>query len=96
MMDVKIKTDWLKALRSGEYEKTTSYLRRDGGFCCLGVLCAIQGETFEGRSQSSLATSKVPEKYAAGLSRDEQEVLAHLNDEGKSFAEIADVIERDY
>lgn len=35
--------DWVKALRSGNYEQGQEYLCRDGKFCCLGVLCEIQG-----------------------------------------------------
>jgi hypothetical protein len=31
------------ALESGEYEQTTSVLRRDTAFCCLGVACDISG-----------------------------------------------------
>lgn len=30
-------TDWLDALRSGEYEQTTHFIRRDSGYCCMGV-----------------------------------------------------------
>lgn len=44
-MNANIKKIWLKALRSGEYEQTTTRLcrpRSDGvGFCCLGVLCDL-------------------------------------------------------
>lgn len=32
---------WVKALRSGEYEQTRSWLRDDDGFCCLGVACDV-------------------------------------------------------
>lgn len=38
---------WLKALRSGKYTRTSSYLRRVNsenkptGYCCLGVLCDV-------------------------------------------------------
>jgi hypothetical protein len=37
-MNPEIKQQWLKALRSGEYEQDTSSLRTTCGFCCLGVL----------------------------------------------------------
>lgn len=45
-MNPDVKDMWLKALRSGEYEQTTGYLREakpDGkeGYCCLGVLCEL-------------------------------------------------------
>lgn len=32
---------WIEALRSGEYRQGRSALCRDGGYCCLGVACAI-------------------------------------------------------
>ena len=35
---------WLDALESGEYEQTKEVLRRDEGFCCLGVACDIYHE----------------------------------------------------
>ena len=32
---------WVKALRSGDYQQTRHALRRDNGFCCLGVACDL-------------------------------------------------------
>jgi len=32
---------WVSALRSGEYAQTKQFLRKGGGFCCLGVLCDL-------------------------------------------------------
>lgn len=40
-MNPEIKTEWLAALRSGEYKQETGILRARGGFCCLGVLCDL-------------------------------------------------------
>jgi hypothetical protein len=40
-MNPEVRTLWLKALRSGEYKQTQSWLEKDGGFCCLGVLCKL-------------------------------------------------------
>lgn len=36
-----IKKRWLEALNSGEYNQTTGRLKRESGFCCLGVLCDL-------------------------------------------------------
>lgn len=36
-----IKRRLLEALRSGDYPQTTHALRKDDGFCCLGVLCEL-------------------------------------------------------
>ena len=44
-MNKKIKTKWVKALRSGQYDQTQGYLceisKKGDSFCCLGVLCDI-------------------------------------------------------
>lgn len=44
-MDSEIKLRWITALRSGNYPQAKFHLNTtvnpDGGFCCLGVLCAI-------------------------------------------------------
>jgi hypothetical protein len=39
MMNPAIKAQWLRDLRSGEYPQGKGRLRKDGKFCCLGVLC---------------------------------------------------------
>lgn len=40
-MNKRIKKMWIKALRSGEYKQGKGYLRQDGEYCCLGVLCDL-------------------------------------------------------
>lgn len=45
-MKTEIKTQWLTALRSGEYEQGQERLHRNYGdgrneYCCLGVLCEL-------------------------------------------------------
>lgn len=36
------KDKWVAALRSGEYKQGIGHLQtKDGGFCCLGVLCDV-------------------------------------------------------
>lgn len=50
-MDKKLKAKWVAALRSGDYKQGNGVLRRetkDGvEFCCLGVLCDIEGATWK-------------------------------------------------
>ena len=54
-MDEKIKLEWLKRLRSGEYPQATGALREinaDGevcGYCCLGVLGTVLEEAGIGK-----------------------------------------------
>ena len=34
---------WVKALRSGDYKQGRNLLCYEGAYCCLGVLCKLQG-----------------------------------------------------
>ena len=53
-MDKKIKTRWLKALRSGKYKQGKQTLRtKDGEYCCLGVLCDLYAKSVEGKSKKA-------------------------------------------
>lgn len=58
-MDAKAKKIWVRALRSGDYKQSKSYLCIESqpgsgpSFCCLGVLCEELGDghwTFVGKS----------------------------------------------
>lgn len=37
-MNEKVKPKWLSALRGGKYPQIEGQLKKDDGFCCLGVL----------------------------------------------------------
>lgn len=50
-MNPEIKAKWIEALRSGKYKQGRGRLQRDGGFCCLGVLCDILGAKWEVRGR---------------------------------------------
>lgn len=105
-MDAKLKTEWIDALRSGKYRQTKGVLKRGaehGGpfsYCCLGVLCEVQG------AESSRETDcrdifnyeerayTPPFKFCGGLTGSEMDVLVSMNDsQGNNFAQIADYIE---
>jgi hypothetical protein len=47
-MDTQLKAKWLQALRGEEYSQATDHLHdaRNGGYCCLGVLCKVMGAEF--------------------------------------------------
>lgn len=90
------KEKWVKALRSGEYEQGREWLKRNGKFCCLGVLCDISKlsewyeDTYIGLSG---ALPREVSKLVGGVG--EQNKLVDMNDrEKKSFLEIADYIEK--
>jgi hypothetical protein len=99
-MNQEIKQKWVEALRSGKYEQGQRQLRKGDKYCCLGVLCHVMGGRFNGVAQW------LPERYriAAGLDKPNPIVsvtneqgrsmsLAVLNDAGRPFTEIADIIE---
>lgn len=94
------KKKWLKALRSGKYAQGATALRDGTRYCCLGVACHIAGATgikdkgyIENGAKSKIKSiNKVP-KLLHGEA-DVPNVLAHLNDTGNTFEQIADVIEK--
>lgn len=96
-MDKQIKTKWVKALRSGRYKQGDGVLYADDKtYCCLGVLCAVQGV-----SRAKMADASVQYAHAlnksAGLTKRSQHFLVKCNDDKKwSFARIAKHIERTY
>lgn len=120
-MDSAIKADWVRALRSGEYSQANGALQKNGGFCCLGVLCdlavkagvPVRVSTIEcGCSDADCcpgvaydsADSYPPIQVQnwAGMStmdpvvkdsEGEIRTLSALNDEGRTFEEIAQFIE---
>jgi hypothetical protein len=104
-MDAKLKANWIEALRSGKYQQARKYLRQGNGFCCLGVACDLIDSSEWGDETSTGAYYYGPSDYDAltvwsgdiearyGLTPKQSEVLWRMNDEGNSFAEIADYIE---
>jgi len=105
-MNTEIKQQWVDALRSGKYKKGTGRLRKNRAYCCLGVLCDIMGcrwqEEDKGRfdcyNGMECEDVVLPKGFSekAQLDRSGQLRLAKLNDGGWSFAEIADLIEKEY
>jgi len=123
-MDKDIKTQWVGALRSGEYTQGIGHLKSKGGrepsHCCLGVLCelydkAMGDDAWEYGARLSggdvLYAHKGEKNYPSGEVMDWARLwdvvpdggdntvsighdnLASLNDGGKSFEEIANIIE---
>jgi hypothetical protein len=45
MMNIEYKAKWLAALRSGEYKQGRKFLKKNGSYCCLGVLCDVVDPT---------------------------------------------------
>lgn len=94
-MDAQLKRKWIEALRSGEYVQGHTFLLNDrGAMCCLGVLATIQGCDLEDLPYQERRTDTLPRGFNAGLDGGTREHLACMNDDGKSFPEIADYIEK--
>lgn len=106
--DQELKSKWLAALRSGEYQQASGALCQSSKngyrYCCLGVLGSISGlspsDMLGGSYLSSNIVSDsfldktIGNRYTySGDDPETQCYLANLNDNGKTFAEIADFIE---
>ena len=108
-MNEQVKQKWLSALRSGDYKQTRLHLRTDNGFCCLGVLCDLYGKEhnvewklvdagiyYEFQDKKAILPLSVIEW--AGVEDENPEIcetpLSRLNDNGSTFNEIADLIEK--
>lgn len=100
------KSKLVKALRSGRYQQGTGSLVDAEGFrCCLGVACAVLGlrsrnsayrdnSVKDGSDLNGEGYPTPRQMKAMGLRRNTAIHLASMNDDGKSFAEIADHIEK--
>jgi hypothetical protein len=94
------------ALRSGLYEQTVETLQDEIGFCCLGVMCMVyEKETGiklerdrkgfiygEDLSHQEGVREWAGLQHSDGESKDKSSLI-QLNDEGHTFAAIADFIE---
>ncbi|HET8686480.1 MAG TPA: hypothetical protein VFM18_07425, partial [Methanosarcina sp.] len=99
---------WVAALRSGEYEQTTDYLNAGSGFCCLGVEQNVNTgdvERFENGASRALPSDKylidnsIIYIHTGNSDKDPQLHLkigassaSKMNDQGRSFSEIADAL----
>jgi hypothetical protein len=102
----KLRAKWIAALRSGKYKQGVNRLRtQDNCFCCLGVAADILGpgnweqKDFEWLYRVNALTRprevdlSISMLQRFGLDKSDQEKLVSMNDDGKSFSEIANYIE---
>lgn len=101
-MKAEIRQRWVEALRSEKYAQGRNLLRSsDNKFCCLGVLCdlvAPDGWLLEENGLRYDHSGNVghlpgPIGYDTDISGDQCFTLMGMNDNGQSFAQIADWIE---
>lgn len=92
------KEKWLVALRSGKYPQTSHVLYRPQiGFCCLGVagkVCGIDESQMVGKTSLHDFKGLVPENLTLCSANTMADFLMRMNDDGKSFSQIADYIEK--
>jgi len=95
---------WINSLRSGDYNQQERTLKGPDGYCCLGVYCSIMGkeppETSEDDLMDELGDYEGPKELynfcKSDIDPDVVNTGISMNDEGKSFWEIADMIEEFY
>lgn len=111
-MNPQLKHSWIAALRSGRYAQGRGVLRErtitgNAYFCAMGVLLDLVATPAQWdrltRPTSRMgildeAFGYLPAEICGeiGVSNTQQALIAGLNDQGKTFEEIADVIERDF
>jgi hypothetical protein len=104
-MKRELKQKWLDALRSGNYRQGQDCLKQENDrgrvwYCCLGVLAEIAEPEMLRKERSSFVFYnhtgylRLPSGEWVLLTADTQRELGRMNDDGKSFAEIADWIEK--
>ena len=92
------KDQWLSALRSGRYKQGKAALVKDGCFCCLGVLGETLGLAPIKMENLAWLDSVMGEECPLGpndigIKLSVQDILSTMNDDGETFATIADFIE---
>ncbi len=105
-MKYEIAMKWVEALRSGNYKQGRYYLKNSSDeFCCLGVLCNISKiSKWDGNNYEN-EVIWIPNKVVqwAGMnscsgyidiSKNYYRNLSNYNDNGMTFEEIADIIEK--
>lgn len=111
-MKPEIKKAWIADLRANRDKQGRGFLRKDGRFCCLGRLCelAVKAGILTHRTEGYYAPSIGEENFLlplevqkwagvsgnAGIFRAGRYSLAGENDNGKTFDEIADIIEEHF
>lgn len=104
-LDPNLKAKWVDALKNGKYKQCKGRLKRKKSvttpesYCCLGVLCDTidpsQWSYDEGGFCRNFKGRDFIYDLPLGLiPAAPQNKLIEMNDDGKSFAEIADYIEQ--
>lgn len=106
-MNKEIADKWVAALRSGNYNQGYLQLKNNDKYCCLGVLCDISNHgkwgIREGIESYTLSSFSLPIEvitwsgmHSSSGVIDGVGILSNLNDQGKTFEEISDIIEQNW
>lgn len=104
-MDSRIKSLWIKKLRSNQVQQSCTGLLRplDGTYDALGVLCEVSrvdrwqddGDCFSYSGCVACLPDEV--RALARITSEQEETIIYLNDTKKlSFSEIADYIKKNF
>lgn len=94
--------DWIKALRSNKYRQGAFFLNHYGNCCPLGVLCELNRGVFSKIETDANGFTcydnhyrNIPEKLNQhyGFKDDFIHTIITMNDNGKTFKDIAAYIE---
>lgn len=104
MIKKEVKEKWLKALRSGKYKQGRRQLHKNGYYCCLGVLCNIVAPEYDLAEKAYIPTDLLDKICNNNCSTNPFYVNEHgdniylsvLNDDGVSFTEVANIIEKEF
>lgn len=95
-MDAELKERWITALTDGSFKRARGKLKDGNGYCCLGVVCKLAGETVsdmgiysEGEWHKSYPPARLND--ALGLT-DHYLRLAGYNDEAAPGDEFPDTV----
>lgn len=102
-MNIELLERWSTRLRSGKYSQCQNQLSDGTGFCCLGVLAEMEGIDFlkgpealdprDGMDGGPTSNMKVYSQINTLIPDIVKEEGIRMNDSGKSFEEIADMID---
>jgi hypothetical protein len=94
-VDKKMRSKWLRALRSGKYKQgRNALLNKQDGYCCLGVLASVCGVPKQRLLEHSASTGGMHMPELDVLGCDTTNTLIEMNDSGKRFTTIANWIEK--
>ena len=105
-MDNRIKELWTDALKSKKYKQCSGKLKQANTYCCLGVLTELylkehpnDSETKRYLNMEGMVLNKQVKEWAGleesgAIDHPQYSSLADMNDDGRSFEDIADNIGR--